>query len=184
MIKYKIYFGGDTLNESRIKEIIEEVMQFKMPRYEELPRMNLYLEQVIEEVVFILEPIFGGKEEKWITRTMVGNYVKQGLLPRPVGKKYSKEHIAYLVYISIAKQVLSMDEISKLLQIQKTAYPIDLAYNYLCNEFENILQDIFKREEICPPSYQTSDVEANVFRSTVMAVGYAIYTRKMIEIYE
>ena len=172
------------MNEERIKEIIDEIMEFKMPRYEKLPRMNLYLEQVIEEVVFILEPIFGDNEEKWITRTMVGNYVKQGLIPRPIGKKYSKEHIAYLVYISIAKQVLSMGEIKRLLEIQRKSYPIAVAYDYLCNEFENVLQDIFKRKELGQPSYQTSDVEANVFRSTVIAVGYAIYTRKMLEIYE
>ena len=88
------------MNEARIEEIISEIMKFKMPRYDKLPRMNLYLEQVIEEVVFILEPIFGNNEEKWITRTMVGNYVKQGLIPRPIGKKYSKEHIAYLVYFN------------------------------------------------------------------------------------
>ena len=127
------------MNEERIKEIIDEIMEFKMPRYEKLPRMNLYLEQVIEEVVFILEPIFGDNEEKWITRTMVGNYVKQGLIPRPIGKKYAKEHIAYLVYISIAKQVLSMGEIKRLLEIQRKSYPIAVAYDYLCNEFENVL---------------------------------------------
>ena len=172
------------MNEMRLQEIIEEITAFKMPRYEKLPRMNLYLEQVIEEVIFILEPIFGKNEEKWITRTMVGNYVKQGLIPRPIGKKYSKEHIAYLVYISIAKQVLSMEEIKRLLEIQRKSYPIQAAYDYLCNEFENVLQDVFRRQNVGQPSYKTHDVEANVFRSTVIAVGYAIYTRKMLEIYE
>lgn len=174
------------MNEGRIEEITSEIMKFRMPRYQELPRINLYLEQIIDEVVYILNPILGVNEEgnKWITRTMVGNYVKQGIIPRPVGKKYTKEHIAYLVYVSIAKQVLSMDEIKRLLEIQRKAYPIKLAYNYLCNEFENALQEIFKREDLCPPSYKTSDVEANVFRSTVIAVGYTIYTRKMLDIYE
>ena len=146
--------------------------------------MQLYLEQVIEEVVYILRPIYGdNREEKWITRPMVGNYVKQGLLPRPNGKKYGKEHIAYLLYISIAKQVLSMEEIHRLLDIQRQAYPIELAYDYLCNEFENALRVIFQRKDLCPPTYETSDIEANVFRSTVISVGFAIYTRKMLEIY-
>ena len=116
------------LNQERIEEITAEVMGFHMPRYEELPRMDLYLEQVIEEVVYILQPIFGdNQEETWITRTMVGNYVKQGIIPRPKGKKYTKEHIAYLLYISIAKQVLSMGEIKHLVEIQRAAYPIETA---------------------------------------------------------
>lgn len=171
--------------QEKMEEITAEIQAFRMPRYEELPRMNLYLEQIIEEVVYILGPIYGdNRQDKWITRTMVGNYVKQGLLPRPVGKKYTKEHIAYLLYISIAKQVLSIEEIHRLLEIQREAYPIELAYNYLCNEFENALQVIFQRKDLCPPTYQTSDIEANVFRSTVIAVGYAIYTRKMLDIYQ
>ena len=172
------------MNEKRMEEIIAEVTAFRMPRYEELPRISLYLDQVIDEVVFILEPIFGDNGDKWITHTMVGNYVKQGLIPRPTGKKYAKEHIAYLVYISIAKQVLSIGEIKRLVEIQRKSYPIEAAYNYLCSEFENALREIFRREELCPPTYKTSDVEANVFRSTVIAVAYAIYTRKMLDIYE
>ena len=167
-----------------MEEIIRDVTAFQMPRYEELPRINLYLEQVIEEVVFILRPIFGDNSDKWITRTMVGNYVKQGLIPRPEGKRYAKEHIAYLVYISMAKQVLSMGEIKHLVDIQRAAYPIETAYDYMCNEFENALRDIFQRQSLCPPTYETTDIEANVFRSTVIAVAYAIYTRKMLDIYE
>lgn len=173
------------MNATKIEEITREITDFSMPRYEELPRINLYLEQVLDEVVYILKPIFGDNADGWITRTMVANYVKQGLLPRPTGKKYSKEHIAYLLYISIAKQVLSIGEIKRLLDIQRSAYPIEAAYNYLCSEFQNALREIFHREnQLQPPSYHTSDVEANVFRSTVLSVGYAIYTRKMLEIYE
>ena len=172
------------MNQEYMEEILEEIQAFRMPRYEELPRMKLYLEQIIEEVVYILRPIFGdNREERWITRTMVGNYVKQGLIPRPEGKKYTKEHIAYLIYISIAKQVLSIEEIRRLVEIQRAAYPIQLAYDYLCSEFENALRVIFQRKELCPPSFESSDIEANVFRSTVLAVGYAIYTRKMLDIY-
>ena len=171
------------MDEEKMKTIIEEIMQFQMPRYAELPRINLYLEQIIDEVIYVLGPIFGNNEDKWITRTMVGNYVKQGLIPRPDGKKYGKEHIAYLIYISIAKQVLSIGEIKHLVEIQQASYPIELAYDYLCSEFENALHSVFRRETVAPPTFQSADVEANVFRSTVIAVAYSIYTRKMLGIY-
>ena len=168
------------MDEEKMEELVEEMEGFHMPRYDELPRIQLYLEQVIDEVVYILKPIFGDNADGWITRTMVANYVKQGIVPRPTGKKYGREHIAYLVYISIAKKVLSMDEIKRLEQLQRSSYPIEKAYNCLCSEFENALRDIFNREPLCAPSYTTTDVEADVFRSTVISVGYAIYTRKML----
>ena len=178
----RLYKGSDNIDNERMQDIAQEIFDFKMPRYESLTHINLYLEQVIDEVVFILEPIFGDNSDKWITSTMVGNYVKQGLLPRPVGKKYSKEHIAYLIYISLAKQVLSIGEIKRLMDIQKNSYPISIVYDYFCTEFESILAHVFGREEAADSS-STHLLEANVLRSTIMSVCYAIYTRKMLEIY-
>ena len=154
-----------------------------MPRYDTLPHINLYLEQVIDEVVFILKPVFGDNKDKWITPAMVGNYVKQGLIPRPIGKKYSKDHIAYLIYISIAKQVLSMGEIKSLMDMQKETYPIGVAYDYFCSQFENMLHDIFGNKEQPACTSSSKPLEANVLRSTIISVSYAIYTRKMLEIY-
>ena len=170
------------MDQQKMEEAVRRVEEFRMPRYDSLPRISLYLEQVIDQVVMILEPVFGDNRDSWITRTMVGNYVKQGLLPRPQGKRYGREHVAYLVYISIVKQVLSMEEILRLLEIQRAAYPVQLAYDYLCSEFENSLRTVFQQQPLCPPSYKTSDVEANVFRSTVIAVCYTIYTRQMLAI--
>ena len=171
------------MNEEKMDAIVEEVVAFRMPRFGELPRIGLYLEQVIDEVVYVLAPLFGDNSDRWITRTMVGNYVKQGLLPRPCGKRYTREHISYLLYISIAKQVLSMGEIQRLEQLQRESYPIEVAYDYLCSEFENALREIFQRKDLCPPTYHTQDIKADLFRSTVISVGYAIYTRKMLEVY-
>ena len=179
----KLYKGGNYINSERMQEISREILDFKMPRYENLTHINLYLEQVIDEVVFILEPIFGNNSDKWITPTMVGNYVKQGLLPRPVGKKYTKEHIAYLIYISLAKQVLSICEIKRLMDIQKNSYPISIVYDYFCTEFESILTHVFGTSEDTMDTSAPHVLEANVLRSTVISVCYAIYTRKMLEIY-
>lgn len=175
--------GVIKINIEKIDEISAEILKFSMPRYDELTHIHLYLEQVIDEVVFILKPVFGDNKDKWITPTMVGNYVKQGILPRPVGKKYSKEHMAYLIYISIAKQVLSMGEIKRLMDMQKETYPIGVAYDYFCCEFENMLYEIFGKKEQVPDTSVTKALEANLLRSTIISVSYAIYTRKMLEIY-
>ena len=171
------------MDEEKMEKLVEDIEHFHMPRYEELPRIQLYLEQVIDEVVYILKPIFGDNRDSWMTRTMVANYVKQGIVPRPNGKKYGREHIAYLVYIAIVKKVLAMEEIHHVVEIQRGVYPIEKAYDYLCTEFENALRSVFRRESVCPPTYKTEDIEANVFRSTVISVSYAIYARKMLELH-
>ncbi len=175
--------GVIDINIEKIDEISEEILKFTMPRYDYLPHIYLYLEQVIDEVVFILKPVFGDNRDRWITPTMVGNYVKQGLLPRPSGKKYTKEHMAYLIYISTAKQVLSISEIKRLMDIQKETYPIAVAYDYFCCEFENMLHDIFCKKGQISFDCSAKGLEANVFRSTIISVSCAIYTRKMLEIY-
>ena len=50
-----------------------------------------------------------------MTKSMVNNYVKVGMIPRPVGKKYDREHLAMLLMICVFKQALSMESISRLL---------------------------------------------------------------------
>lgn len=171
------------MNNLKNQELADFIKGFKMPRYEMLSHINLYLEQVIDEVVFILEPLFGNNDDKWITPTMVANYVKQGIIPRPTGKKYTKEHIAYLVYICVAKQILSISEIKKLIEVQMDSYPINAAYDYFCTEFENILFEVFGAGTAVPDSSVTKRIEADIFRSTIIAVSYTIYTRKFLEIY-
>lgn len=74
-----------------------------------LPDIGLYMDQVIT----LLRRAFDGVlPEGEITKSMVNNYVKAGLLRRPEGKKYGREHLAMLMEIAVLKQALSMEEIA------------------------------------------------------------------------
>ena len=89
---------------------------FRLPAWEELPRIELYMDQVIGLVTqyvgfFVYDP----DEEKLLTPSMVNNYVKMRLLPPPVRKKYGRKHIALLVMICTFKQSLSMAAVEKML---------------------------------------------------------------------
>jgi hypothetical protein len=53
-------------------------------------------------------------DEKLITPAMINNYVKNGVIPRPVKKKYSREHLVHLMAVLSLKQVLPLAEISEL----------------------------------------------------------------------
>lgn len=85
----------------------------KLPRWELLPDIGLYMDQVIT----LLQRAFDGMLPPGeITKSMVNNYVKAGLLRRPQGKKYSREHLAVLLEIAVLKQALSMEEIAQVLK--------------------------------------------------------------------
>lgn len=84
----------------------------RLPMWEALPDFGLYMDQVIALMERAFDGVLPNGE---ITRSMVNNYVKQRLIPRPEGKKYAREHLALLLMIGILKQALTMEEIAVLL---------------------------------------------------------------------
>ena len=89
---------------------------YRLPEWEELPRIDLYLDQVIALVnnyvgFFVYDPT----EEKLLTPSMVNNYVKLRLIPAPVRKKYGRRHIALLLMLCTFKQSISMAAMAEML---------------------------------------------------------------------
>ncbi len=80
--------------------------------WERLPELDLYMDQVITLMDKQLAP-FRGEEERLLTSSMINNYVKGGVLPRPTQKKYARPHLAMLLMIVMLKPVLSLPEIQK-----------------------------------------------------------------------
>ena len=76
---------------------------FHLPRWNELPNLDLYLDQLVTILEKYLKDCIGNKEETIITKTMINNYVKQGLIKPPRKKKYSRLHIATLIVICIVR---------------------------------------------------------------------------------
>lgn len=89
---------------------------YRLPEWDELPKIDFYLDQVIALVnqylgFFVYDP----EEEKLLTPSMVNNYVKLRLIPAPVRKKYGRRHIALLLMICTFKQSVSMAAMSEML---------------------------------------------------------------------
>ena len=97
---------------------------FHMPRYDEIPDIDLYMDQLLAYIEKILSPLFVQSNEKILTTSMVNNYVKQGVLPATVKKRYSREHVILLIEICLAKQMYSIQEIGKLLAVQNAIFDI------------------------------------------------------------
>lgn len=157
-------------------EIIERVLRFHCPRYDELPSMDLYLDQVVSYVCAALAPI----QSEAPTGAMLSNYVKNGALPAPVRKKYSREHIAYLIVTTLLKQVFSLQQISRFFEIQRTTYPLAIAYDYFCSEFENALNATFCFTGEAMPRIETKLTDQTILvRAVVLAAANRVYAEKL-----
>jgi hypothetical protein len=97
---------------------LQAAEKYGLPDYKELPKVPLYMEQVIGYVNDVLTPL-NLAERKHLTSFMVNNYVKAKMIKEPDKKKYNEEHLGYLIAISLLKDTLSMSEISLLLELDK-----------------------------------------------------------------
>lgn len=150
---------------------------FRMPRYREIPNMGLYLDQTIKYINQYLEPL-GCME---ITSSMVSNYVKKGYIKSPVKKQYDAEQIAYLFFIAVAKNVLSMESIAKMFGLMKGVYNEEVAYDYFCSELENVLRYIFGVQEDISYLGTTNSEEKDILRSVIVAVANVIYVNDKLK---
>lgn len=131
-----------------------EQLNFHIPRWKELPDIDLYLDQVVTFIDKYLsnyiktdtEKNSDDKEEKvttCVTKTMINNYVKQNIMEPPVKKKYNKKHLAYLFVICILKQVYSISDIDKLIKLALRGFPIERAYDTFCQALETSIKNTF-----------------------------------------
>ncbi len=81
------------------------------------PNIDLYMDQVLSVIDKQLSVYYQDPTDRVMTASMVNNYVKQRLLPPPDKKKYRREQVTRLVMIGILKQVLSIAQIGKLLDL-------------------------------------------------------------------
>ena len=117
----------------------KDMVKYHCPRYEEFPDIGLYMEQVIEILHSNLNPFATSQDEKLITSTMVNNYVKQKIIAPPKNKKYSRNQIIFLYVVGVLKQVFSISNIDTLVKLALKIYPLEVAYNFFCVEFEKAL---------------------------------------------
>ena len=163
-------------------EAAKELGNFKMPRFDELPNFDLYMEQLTELLNKILSIFRIPGEKSSITATMINNYVKQKVIAPPVNKKYSKIQLVQLIVIGIFKQVLSISETAEILQFYKVnQYTEEVAYNYLCVELESALQSTFITRNFSAESFASKITPlSEAIRSALIAFTNRIYTKKVL----
>ena len=89
-------------------------MRDELPvEFDAMPDIDLYMDQVL---AFLSRKQVSGRDGDSLTSAMINNYIKDGLVPRANGKKYSREHLVYLSLVARLKQVLSVKDMTVLLK--------------------------------------------------------------------
>lgn len=94
-------------------ELVQRLRTQRPASWDQLPDFSLYMDQVLS---YIDRQVIRFDEEDSLTAAMVNNYTKSGLVPRAEGKKYNREHLAYLTGICVLKRVLSTKDMDLLIR--------------------------------------------------------------------
>lgn len=162
------------MNHELNEKLSASIQEFHLPRYDEIPEVGLYLEQTAKYISDYLKPL----KDISITGSMISNYVKKKIVANPLHKQYNREQIAYLIFIAIAKSVLSLENIRLVIDMQKRSYDSRLAYNYFCMEFEDILGQVFglrESKDLFPAERADISHEKNVLHNMIMTAAHKIY---------
>ena len=157
----------------------EEINNFHLPRWNELPNIDLYIDQLVTLLEQYLSNYIRNeneKEDKLVTKTMINNYVKHGVIKPPVNKKYNKQHMATLFVVFILKQVYSISDIKKLITLGVKTSPIEQAYDRFCAELEKAIRIVFAEKHYIKSNKLTQ--EQYLLRNVVQSVANKLYVQK------
>ncbi|MCR5590675.1 MAG: DUF1836 domain-containing protein [Lachnospiraceae bacterium] len=119
---------------------------FKLPSWNDIPNIGLYMEQVIillKEYLDYLPPEL--KDEQIITAATINNYVRTKIMPEPVKKKYYRVHIAYLVMICTMKQILPIAVITKIIPTENPEDKVREIYDRYSERHKQTVQYFLKQ---------------------------------------
>ena len=183
--------------EKSFDDIINELCLIDEIKISDIPKVDLYVEQVIGFIEDQMCYVKRNESDKLITKTMVGNYTRDGVLMPSKNKKYSKNHIIMLILIYNLKQILSIEDIKTLFSpIMKDistdaddVIPLEDIYSTLLEikstEFESfgdIFNEKFKliQERLEHVESQNKDI-AEIFLTIIMLIAQANAQKRMAE---
>jgi len=152
------------------EEYLEAIKSYKLPSFNEIPDVGLYLNQSATYINKALSPLF----DQAITESMISNYVKKKLIDNPIKKQYSREMIAYLMFIAISKNVASLDDLQFLIRKQREKYSAVESYEYFKRAFETIVKEVFGFEKKTEETEKKS-VEEELLKNIIVTVAHKLY---------
>lgn len=178
-----------------LSEILEEFQKIDYIKPEDIPNIDLYMDQVTTFMDSQLATSKRHESDKILTKTMINNYAKNDLLPPPEKKKYSKEHVLTLIFIYYFKNILSISDIQSILNpitdkyFGKESSGISLediykeVFGLEHQETQNIIKDLAKKFNTSMKTFEDmDDADAELLHtfSFICMLSYDVYLKKTI----
>ena len=106
--------------------------------------------------------------KQWVAETIAN----------PVKKQYSRDHIAYLFFIAMAKSVLSLDALTGFIKLQQQTYTLPKAYDYFTEQFENLLRFTFEVDDTLEMVGEDNTDEKRLLYTCIVAAVQKVYLEK------
>ena len=146
-----------------IDSILESLGRIDYIKPDEMPDVDLYVDQVTTLLQERLKASKRNPNDKVMTKTMINNYAKNDLLPSPVKKRYSKNHLMMLIFIYYFKSILSINDIDKLLK--------PMSEQYFSDYSDPSLEEIYKEAFKLALESQKEDLQRDVEKKANAAAG-------------
>ena len=169
--------------DEELKTWSENIRAFHLPRWKELPDIDLYMDQVLNYVEKVLS-VFSDGENKIITSSMVNHYVKQGVIRPPENKKYDRHRLAALFIICLFKRILNIGEIDELIRTRKGERGLDrdAAYDTFATDLEDALRAFIPPDAERMRAILDRIDGVNPYYVTILAFVNHIYAQKLIDL--
>ena len=140
---------------SDLTDLQERLRTQRPVEWEQLPDFALYMDQVLS---YMDRQFIRFDEADTLTAAMVNNYTKSGLVPRAEGKKYNREHLAYLTAICILKRVMSTRDMDMLIHEElQGSHSVESGYNAFCASLDKALNITVEEMEARPADSSLAD---------------------------
>jgi len=178
-----------------LNSIIASLDRVQFISSEDIPNIDLYMDQVTTFMDSRLRnTVRDEAEDKVLTKTMINNYAKNNLLPPPVKKKYSREHVLLLIFIYYFKNILSINDIQRMLNPMAERYfgkdggfGVKEIYEQVIamepDQIENLKKDIIDKYNSASEDFQEIEGEEQEFLQTfsfICKLSFDVYIKKLM----
>ena len=181
--------------EDLLQSILDSLDRIDYIRPDDIPDIELYMDQVTTFMDSRLKNAARNPEvDKILTKTMINNYAKNDLLPPPVRKKYSREHMLLLIFIYYFKGILSISDIQTVLKpitdrffAGNEGLKLETIYNEVFSlereEVEVMKQDVVRKYHKAQETFSDAAAEDQEFLQTfsfICMLSFDVYVKKML----
>lgn len=177
-----------------IESILSSLSRIDHIKAEDIPNIDLYMDQVTTFMESHLSSSKRFPEDKILTKTMINNYAKNNLLPPPLKKKYSKEHLLVMIFIYYFKGILSITDIQALLNPitdkyfqNSKGFNVEALYNEVFSlertQVDKIKQDVLDKYNTSHNTFDTLPEKERDFLQTfsfICLLSFDVYIKKQL----